>query len=322
MTTYLLREGHAVRVDAVPIAIRVQSIGAPVRHRFEIIGLHGSVRTVHRPDQVIVPVIDQPVRVSLLPEDEVFGPQSLVTVSLAPDAPTGGGDADRAVLDSVDLSGLRRRDIVIMEPDAGRIKISTIGMVTDEALPPTAEMARDAARELLGVPRLPAERRVKLAVGLDSSASMRRLPPDRLVRPALEILAGLSVVIAAEHAVHGMVIGWESVPAPSAPAAEFADAMIKTLQDRGLDIGCRADVLASAAPRTVRYLITDAVPALRPGMDPPHVLMITEAQSAGEAGAGVTAVPIGRDDQLLDRGEVRKIVSSLLVGADEMIGES
>lgn len=321
MTTYLLREGHAVRVDAVPIAIRVQAIGAPVRHRFEIVGLHGPVRTVHRPDQVIVPVVDQPVRVGLLPEDEVFGPQSVVTVALGPDAPAGAGDVDRAVLDAVDLSGLRRRDIVIMEPEAGRIKISTVGVVSDEVLPPTAEMARDAARELLGVPRLPVERRVELVIGLDSSASMHRLPPDRLVRPALEILAGLGVVIAAENSVRGLVIGWEAVPAPVGPAAAFADLMIDTLSGRGLDIGCRTELLPAPGPRTVRWLITDAVPAFRPGSVPPQVVLVTESGTAGGS-AGATVVPVAGEDLPLGRDQVRQVVAGLLAGADELIGES
>lgn len=328
MTTYLLREGHSVRVDAGPIAIRVQPVGAAsVRFRVEVEGTHGPARTVRRPDQVIVPVVDQPVRVSLLPEDEVFEPQSVVTVALGPDEP-GGGDADRAVLDAIDLSGLSRREIVIMEPDAGRIKISTVGVVTDEALPPTAEMARDAARGLLGVPRLPVERRVLLEVGLDTSASMRRLPPDRLARSCLEILAGLSVVIATDQTVHGTLIGWEAVPVPAGPAAEFATSMITGLDDRPLDIGCRVDALDPVATRSMpparvaRYLITDDVPAGRPGFALPWVVVVGEAREPGELRDGATGVPVPAEGQRLDRDQVRRVVASLLTGARDLIGVS
>ncbi|GAB3765027.1 hypothetical protein [Microlunatus parietis] len=325
MTTYLLREGHSVRVDALPIAIRVQPVGGgPFGHRVEVAGQHGPVRTVRRPDQVIVPVIDQPVQVSLLPEGEAFGPQSVVTVALGPDSPAGG-DADRAVLDQVDLSGLHRRDIVIMEPDAGRIKISTVGVVNDEALPPTAEMARDAARGVLGLPRLPAERRVRLAVGLDTSASMRRLPPDRLVRPCLELFAGLSVVIAGDQTGHGTLVGWQSVPVPTGPAAEFASSMITGLADRPLDIGCRSGLFEQStagpgADRTARFLITDAVPPGLAGRTLTGVVVIGEAQPPGPLGGGATGVPVLSDDQPLDRDQVGRIVASLLAAAGPLIG--
>ena len=332
MTTYLLREGHSVRVDAVPIAIRVQPVGAgpaqrPIRFRVEVEGTYGPARTVRRPDQVIVPVVDQPVRVSLLPEGEVFEPQSVVTVALGPDEP-GGGDADRAVLDAIDLSGLSRREIVIMEPDAGRIKISTVGVVTDEALPATAEMARDAARGLLGLPRLPVERRVQLEVGLDSSASMRRLPPDRLVRSCLEIFAGLSVVIATDQTVHGTLVGWEAVPVPAGAAAGFATSMITGLADRPLDIGCRVDALDPVAARSeppariARYLITDAVPAVRPGFARPWAVVVGEGQEPGELRDGATGVPVPSEGQRLDRDQVRRAVASLLTGARSLIGVS
>ncbi|MFC7619880.1 hypothetical protein [Microlunatus sp. GCM10028923] len=321
MTTYLLREGHSVRVDALPIAIRVQPVGGgPFGHRVEVAGRNGPVRTVRRPDQVIVPVIDQPVQVSLLPEGEAFGPQSVVTVALGPDSPAGG-EADRAVLDAVDLSGLRRRDIVIMEPDAGRIKISTIGMVNDEALPATAEMARDAARGVLGVPRLPAERQVRLVVGLDTSASMRRLPADRLVRPCLELFAGLGVVIAGDQTAHGTLVGWEPVPVPAGPAAEFAESMITGLADRPLDIGCRiGEFAAGAGERVACFLITDAVPPARPGQRLAGTVVVGEAQSPGPLRDGSTGVPVLSDDQRLDRDQVGRIVASLLAAAGALIG--
>ncbi len=328
MTTYLLREGHSVRVDAVPIAIRVQTVGSgSVRFRVEVEGDRGPARVVRRPDQVIVPMLDQPVRVSLLPEDEVFPPQSVVTVALGPDEP-GGGDADRAVLDAIDLSGLSRREIVIMEPDAGRIKISTVGVVTDEALPAMAEMARDAARGLLGLPRLPVERRVQLDVGLDSSASMRRLPPDHLVRACLEIFAGLSVVIAADQTVHGSLVGWETVPVPAGPAADFAKSMITGLAERPLDIGCRVEAgqpvagRAMSPERIVRYLITDAVPAGRSGALLPRPVVVGEGQQPGELPEGATGVPVPSAEQRLDRDQVRRIVASLLSGARPLIGAS
>lgn len=321
MTTYLLREGHSVRVDALPIAIRVQPVGGgPGRAgTVEVTGERGPVRTVRRPDQVIVPVVDQRVLVSLLPEAEVFGPQSVVTVALGPDSPAG--DADRAVLDAVDLSGLRRRDIVIMEPDAGRIKISTVGVVNDEALPPTAEMARDAARGVLGLPRLPAERRVRLVVGLDTSASMRRLPADVLVRPCLELFAGLGVVIAGDQTAHGTLVGWQPVPVPAGPAAEFAESMITGLADRPLDIGCRTDEFSSAAgDRVARFLIADAVPPARPGQRLTGVVVVGEAQSPGALRNGATGVPVLSDDQRLDRDQVGRIVASLLAAAGPLIG--
>ncbi|WP_152360831.1 hypothetical protein [Microlunatus speluncae] len=333
MTTYLLREGHSVRVDAVPIAIRVQPVGAgpqsseTLRFRVEVEGAHGPARVVRRPDQVIVPMVDQPVRVSLLPDGDVFGPQSVVTVALGPDEP-GSGDADRAVLDAIDLSGLSRREIVIMEPDAGRIKISTVGVVTDEALPAMAEMARDAARGLLGLPRLPVERRVRLDVGLDSSASMRRLSPDRLVRPCLEIFAGLSVVIATDQTVHGTLIGWQTAAVPGGKAADFAASMITGLADRPLDIGCRIEavppIAARAMPpeRVVRYLITDAVPAGQPGAELPRAVVVGEGQQPGEQPDGATGVPVPPEDQQLDRDQVRRIVAALLSGARSLIGVS
>ncbi|SDS76335.1 hypothetical protein [Microlunatus soli] len=271
MTSYILRTGSQVAVPAAPLVAQVQG-GRGFGHRWSVRGTTTQPPFIERPDRIVLPSITEPVTLRILPVDDPsrpgapvrFASQSLVTVVIRHDR--AAADADQVILDEVDLSGLTHRDLVQLVPDGRQIRVIGLRTVADTPLPPVAEIARDAAREILGVAQVEPDRAVQLAAMIDLSASMRPALRDGSVAAACDVLAGIGTVIAPGRqltAAAGTLTGRRlATAAPDRFAAEVGSALAADGSTAGTGTGFRsgsATDQAATLDRTV--VVTSGVPA-------------------------------------------------------------
>lgn len=229
MTTYILRTGSEVPVPSAPLVAQLQAGGGPFGHRWSVRGTTAEPPVIVRPDRIVLPAITEPVTLRILPEpdEERFAPHSVVTVVIRNDR--AGADADQVILDDVDLSGLTHRDLIQLVPDGRQIRIVGLRTAADTPLPPVAELARNAAREILGVPQVDAADAIELAVVVDTSASMRGPLSDGAAVAACDVVAGIATVIAPGRRLTGSAAALTSRRLAGAPPDRFAAEMAAAL---------------------------------------------------------------------------------------------
>ncbi|MFW6598194.1 hypothetical protein ACQBAU_15920 [Propionibacteriaceae bacterium Y2011] len=274
MPTYVLEGGKSITLPARPVTIRLQASNA--RARLSAIGLDGPVRSITpAAGLLVVPQVDQTITVQALPDGaDRFGPGSLLNLTVGYES-RQDLDPDRGVLNGLDVSGLMRRDIVTLDPEGDRIRVSVLGPAAAEApLPPGAAMARDAAREILGTDQLTGRYAVDAVVAVDVSASMRPLLTDGTVAQVVDILAGVHRVIGrpADESLRACLVAGRARWLPTTPPERLTAAVTEAVADLPLTTGFRASEALqrpgptgkageSEGPRTVTWLITDGAPA-------------------------------------------------------------
>lgn len=315
MTTYVLRSGSDVVLDAGPLVAGVRSEVADVGHRWSARGATVEPPTIVRPDRIVLPAITEPTVLRILPDGEDrFGPQTIVSLSLGHDR--GGEDADRVLMDDLDLSGLTHRDLVELVPDGQRIKIIGLRTVADTRLSPVAEAARDAAREILGVPQVAPEHATDVEMVIDTSASMRPAFGDGSVVATCEVLAGVGVVVAPDRRITATAgsLGRTTVArtTPDRLAADVAAA----LADPSLSTGFRSAPATESGPDSGwTVIISSGVPADWQPAPRCSVVILTAATDAEAADPDAGLCRVARPGLIADppdRGTITAAVAGLL----------
>lgn len=271
MTSYILRTGSEVSVTAAPLVVQVQTGGRTIGYRWSPRGTTTEPPAITRPDRIVLPSITEPVTLRILPDPEQrFGSQSVISVLIRHDRP--GPDADQVVLDDVDLSGLTHRDLVQFVPDGPQLRVVGLRTAADTRLPPVAEVARDAAREILGAPQVDDDDAVELSVLIDLSASMRPALSEGAVLGGCEVVAGVATVISPGRPLAGFAAGLEVHELGSVTPDRFAEALAAELTDArtasggdlevGTSTGFRSAVAsATGSDRGRTVVISSGVPA-------------------------------------------------------------
>lgn len=221
MPTHVLEGDKPVTLPAKPVTFRISGAGGVELNVF--IDGRADARAL-RPtaDKVIVPVVDQPLVVRATPSGGGTFASSTVISCTAEIEVRGDHDPERAVLAQVDLSGLTGRDLIEVVPDGPRLRLTSMGVVTQTELPELAAAARDAAREVLGAERAPREQRTALTILVDCSASMRPLMEEGSLASAVEVVVGVAQVMNERVAVR--LAGERATDLPEVPVAELGRA--------------------------------------------------------------------------------------------------
>lgn len=264
MPTYVLEGGSSATLPAKPLTIRVQGQRqAEVRLEARRNGAPDPT-AISRPGMLVLPRITGPVEVTAVPaRDRAFGSGTVVTLSAATEL-RGDTDPERALMNGVDLSGLSRRDLLRIEPLAAELKLTALGVIEDTPLPPLAARARDLAREMLGMERVPSTAAKPLEVLVDASASMRPLALEGAVGAALEVVAGVSRVTAGDDSLIVGIATDRHTPVTSGSLVELPRAVHEAVLAAPLATGFRSRRSASIpgdGARTARCVVSDGVPA-------------------------------------------------------------
>lgn len=333
MPTYVLEGGSAITLPAKPVSIRLQS-SRSAAVRLEAVGIDGPVRSIApAPGMLVVPQVPGPVTVRAVPaEGGRFESGSVLNLTIGYES-RQDLDPDRGVLNGLDVSGLQHRDVVMLEPNGDRIGVTVLGpAAAEEPLSPGAELARDAAREVLGTDQLPSRSAVTAVVAIDVSASMRPLHADGTVAQVLDILAGVHRVVGrpAKGSLRGCLVAGQGRWLSPAPPERFAQEAVQAAQDLPLSTGFRSaavlDPQRSGAPAdspVLHWLVTDGAPgdvaALQGRTDVHLVCLVPNSARETGLGQGLPTTVVGLPDMAgqtaafgQDGAAVRDIVSSLV----------
>ncbi|OYO18095.1 hypothetical protein CGZ93_16195 [Enemella dayhoffiae] len=333
MPTYVLEGGGSARLPAKPLTLRLQTPGStPVR----LLGFrdgqpdHSAITPM--PGMLVLPRVDGPIEVRAVPDSgRTFGSGTVASLSAAIEL-HGDPDPERAVIPSVDLSGLAQRDLVRVERVGNELVLTAMGVVHDTPLPPLAARARDLAREILGLERIPDDQARALQVVVDGSASMRPLVGEGSVAAVVEVLVGLSRVTAGERELTAQVASDRARPVQVGSVEELPRAVHDLLTDGPMATGFRIPAADSGA-EVARCVVSDGVPAgfgvpdrNAEGEGAEPMLVLLAARSAREvlaarAPRGTAFVEVGDwgaasayDQLLADERMLRELVSQLLAG--------
>jgi hypothetical protein len=183
------------------------------------------------------------------------------------------GDEESPATDIVhlttrDASGLDMLDAVEFAP-VGVAAVPGVRMTvpSDDATPrhlsTQAQASFTVARRVLGVDRLPASEALQVTVLVDGSASMSSFCRSGLVGDLIEVLRGLSAVVA-PPAGFTVYVADEAAIKVSAEDPEWGEAVTVALHDRGARVGFRSarpELVQVNGQRSVTYVVTDGIPA-------------------------------------------------------------
>lgn len=312
MPTHVLEGDKPVALPAKPITFRISGASGVELNIF----VNGRPDTrALRPtsDKMIVPVVDETAIIRVSPAGGgTFGSSTVISCTAEIEV-RGDHDPQRAVLGQVDLSGLTGRDLIEVVPDGGRLRLSSLGVVTQTELPELAAAARDAAREVLGTERAPRENRSDLTVLVDCSASMRPLMEEGSLASAIEVVVGVAQVVSDDVRVR--LAGASVFDLPEVPVAELGRAS----SDAALSQPLAGSVRLDPVDRGRTCIVSDAVV----GNPDAHWLVLAPASTwsavPSDADASLAPVPEwGRgslSDTLLRDGQaLRELVRGLVTG--------
>lgn len=280
MPTYVLEGGSSASLPAKPLTLRVQGPGqTDIRLEARQNGVPDPAAITPMAGMLVLPRVTAPIDVRVVPAKGAHFPSGTVVALSAAIELHGDLDPERAVMQGVDLSGLAQRELLRVEPAGSEIKLTAMGVVADTPLPPLAANARDAARELLGVERVPAGDASALRIAVDASASMRPLVTDGSVGAALELIIGVSRVTSAEHDVVAELGTDRPQPVTAGSVAELPRAVHDALAGLPLRTGFRTagsrSGLGGYGTRTSLCVVSDGVPADLPAEDTALVVIAT-----------------------------------------------
>lgn len=324
MPTYVLEGGGRAKLPAKPLTLRVQAPEGTPPELAAFVGGQPDHRAITpMPGMLVLPRVESDTVVRVLPgTGDTFGSASVLSLSAAIEI-HGDSDPERAVMSSIDVSGLSGRDLVTVRPAGSELEVVAMGLVADAPLPELAGRARDAARELLGTERVPDDLTVGLDLVVDTSASMRPHVLDGSVAAVVEVVAGVSRVVCGEHELTATL---SSARAQRLPATA-PDALPKTVHDAlvaaPMTTGFRSRS-GDSPSGSIACVVSDAIPADLPA-EGAHLLALlpdsTAAVLAPRMPRPSTVVPVSEwgsesayglltsDPQML-----RRVVSTLLAG--------
>lgn len=267
MPTYVLDGTGRAHLPRRPVMVMTSVDGQSENVQVQAVSDASSSIGVHpNPELTIVPRVDSAVSLRLVPANGLheFPSGTVVHVVLQVDVPAGQ-EPERAILQPLDVSGQSAFEFATLVPEGDAVVVSAVRTGIDEPLGELAHRARVQARTLLGVERVPEQYQVNMVIAVDSSASMRSSVVDGDVEAVLEVLAGLSSVIAPDLDLRVCSVGSGVVWAPATELADTARGATEFLDAQPAVIGFRSasPELAGIYParNTVTYLVTDGIPA-------------------------------------------------------------
>lgn len=175
---------------------------------------------------------------------------------------------DLVYLTTRDASGLDLMDVVQLTPVGTEATPGVRMLVPSDAistrgLTSQAQDAFTAVRRVLGVDGLSASEAVQVTVLLDGSASMKPFMESGLVSGVIEVLRGLSAVVAPEGGF-AVLIADDEVTSVSADDPDWGEAVTAAMRGRGARVGFRSsrpELGNLRTERAVTYVVTDGPPA-------------------------------------------------------------
>lgn len=331
MTIHVLDGAGPVTIGAG--ALRVVAYGRPttLAVRLEALDaqgrpLEGLVRS--GPSVVVIPSVAGPVRLRVALESGGAFPAG-AAVGLTLVAARAGAD-DEIRQSEVDVAGLAQRDLVVLEPAARGVAVGAIaGEVALEAL---AGRARAAAREILGVERVPVEHSLDVTIAIDGSASMRTDQAAAGLGAVLDVLDGLTTTVGrpgrpVRLAIAGEDLHWVEVATAGGVAAAVAAQIASLPPVLGASLGSPDLHTRYPEENSMTYLVTDGMPAdiARVTADNSiegearHLVLLAPRPSGSSDGADVPTTWVGtatalRDRLLVDGEALRHLVRELMDG--------
>lgn len=324
MPTYVLEGGGRAKLPAKPLTLRVQAPeGAPPKLAAFIGGQPDHRAITPMPGMLVLPRVEQETVVRVLPSSgETFGSASVLALSAAIEI-HGDADPERAVMSSIDVSGLSGRDLVTVRAAGSEIEVEAMGLLADAPLPELAGRARDAARELLGVERVSGDQSVGMDLVVDASASMRLHVLDGSAAAVMEVIVGVSRVISGDREPKVTLSSARARQLPSIAPEALPQAVHDALVETRMTTGFRSSVDNPDAD-SITCVVADAIPADLPTERTHLVALLPDSTAqvlAPRLPRSSTVVPVSEwgaesaygllsgDPQLL-----RRVVASLLAG--------
>lgn len=322
MVLHLLNPGDRVRLPACPLLVRLE-VGHARPPRLAVVGPEGSAlaapRALSRPGGLLLPRLTATATVELWPPDglTMFEAASIITVSVGPDGDDPEADQVRLTFD---VSGLPRADLAVLTPQGHEIEVTGRGSRGEPPLPPTAQAARDVARELLGLAYVSGEHAVDIVVGLDCSPSMRPWVQGGVAETVLEVFAGLASVLDPNGHIDAVLCGRSATNLKPAGIDVFATEVTTEARRHPLTTGLRSRLLAASTPETLTYLVTDGIPPdFERQTGSPHLVVVQEALPGRsvqpKADRWMTTLPVAEPAATgggWSRDRMRPVVASLL----------
>lgn len=193
---------------------------------------HPPIAVIRPRDLVVVPRVSEPVTISVASADgEPFPIGSRLYLDILIDDPAVI-DKDRVQLQSIDVSGLTHRPLVIAEPQGQRIAIRrSEELGQGQSFGGLIDATVVAARQLLGAGQVPESAQRHIRTFIDGSASMRQSIQDGSIEAAVELLVGIAQVVAVDQTIHANLLGARVRPIDSASPATLAGDVQQLLND-------------------------------------------------------------------------------------------
>ena len=331
MTIHVLDGAASIAIGVG--ALRVVAYGRPatLAMRLEAVDSHGhALEGLVRagPSVVVIPSLPGPVRLRVAPEGGgAFAAGAAVGLTLV--ALRGGAD-DEIRQPEVDVAGLTQRDLVVLEPAARGIAVAAIA--GEVALEELAGRARAAAREILGVERVPAEHSLDVTIAIDGSASMGTEQAAAARGAVLDVLDGLATTIGRPNRPVRVVVAAEGLHwidgASAGGIAAAVEARIATLPPvLGAALGSPDLRTRFPEENSMTYVVTDGMPGdiARVAEDNEvegearHLVLLAAPPSTSQGAIDVPVTWVGtgtalRDRLLVDGEALRHLVRALLDG--------
>ncbi|WP_394254117.1 hypothetical protein [Pseudoclavibacter helvolus] len=292
MPTYMLEGQEEVLVAARPLTFSLKLDGAtPAKLEFLEAG-RPYARAVKYPGVDIVPVVEAPIVVRIVPADASTHFADGVTATVSITTTMTGIEVERVILSGLNLEGLRSRDIVALTQRDRRVAISALSPeeIDERELGDVGRAARVAASEALGTHRLERAQRQRFIIAVDDSASFRLRIADGTALAMVGILEGLAAVSGEDGFPELVAVGTSQrvIERPDGPL----ETSLKTHFESRVASTGTVDTIAlqsrAGDPRQQILYITDRLPA-------PTASTRRERRGGG---ATVHAIVIGHDTML------------------------
>ncbi|GGK99789.1 hypothetical protein GCM10007382_19670 [Salinibacterium xinjiangense] len=339
MPTYVLEPNTPAKLEANrPLRFQVHAGALTGEVLFAATDVTGAPlgRTVTRRGTLVIPKLADytSVTVSRL-SGGVFPANTVLDLTIAYE---GALHADAVTLVAkIEVSGIPSRQLAALRVADGVVSVVYEDESNGERPPLTglALLAQLATREILGVSAVDPTAAINMAVVIDGSASMLAPTNDGGVGALVEVLAGLSSVVAPNRTVRAALVGnaveWIISDSRATLAADVRRAQISATLSTGFRsadpglIGHRPD------ENTVTWVLTDGLPSDLPELrladgiegEARHLVLFADVQAVrlqGEAGIPTTLVqPVGSEEGIAGRLEydpanLRRTIKSLLAG--------
>lgn len=321
MVTHILDGKSRVHLPRRPLAVSMTIVGTANSAVLQA-RRSGSVdpdSIAHSPLLLILPRVQYDTVLVVLPGAglSTFPSGTIIHVSIAVDS-SRETDPDRAQLTPRDVSGLTSLELATIGPDGDLLAVTTRLDEPEVPLGPLASRARAAARAVLGEDQVPDSAQLPVDIWIDTSLSMIASVRDGSIRAAVDILAGISTVIAADHPPVVRLLGTGPTELSRIGFAELGSTTQIALESVHFGVGFDVSRILPMPSDRITFLVTDSATSCF--VDEGAVtLIITPSRVSRNAptlpGAAIAPAADGSDAStylMADPRQVDEAVASLL----------